>query len=55
MTDKNTLDLARQWAADIDADRETLSQDTIDAAADLINGLPDAWVDADDLRKYISD
>ena len=55
MTDCKNLDLAREWAADIDADRETLSQDTIDAAADLINGLPDEWVDADTLRKYIAD
>ena len=55
MTDCKNLELARQWAADIDADRETLSQDTIDAAADLINGLPDAWVSVDELRKYIAD
>ena len=55
MADKYTLDLAREWAADIDADRQTLSQDTIDAAADLISSLPDSWVDADTLRKYISD
>lgn len=47
------LDLARQWAADIDADRQVLSQDTIDAAADLIKALPDSWVDAKELRKVI--
>lgn len=53
MTNKKALDLARQWAADIDADRQTLSQDTIDAAADLILSLPDSWVDAKELRKVI--
>ena len=55
MTDSHTLSLARQWAADINADRRTLSQDTIDAAADLITSLPDTWVDADDLREYVTE
>lgn len=53
MTDKHTLDLARQWAADVDADRHTLSQDTIDAAADLISSLPDTIVDGDKLREVL--
>ena len=55
MADSHTLSLARQWAADINADRRTLSQDTIDAAADLITSLPDEWVDADDLREYVTE
>lgn len=53
MTDKHTLDLARQWAADVDADRQALSQDTIDAAADLISSLPDTIVDGDKLREVL--
>ena len=52
MTDCKNLELARQWAADIDADRETLSQYTIDAAADLIGSLPNTIVDGDKLRDW---
>ena len=55
MTDCKNLELARQWAADIDADRQTLSQDTIDAAADLISSLPDSIISADDIYGIITE
>lgn len=54
-TASRKLGLARQWAKDIHADRETLSQDTIDAAADLILSLPDHWIAAEELQEVIEE
>ena len=54
--DKNTLDLAREWAATVrDGVNVGPNKDRVRAAADLISSLPDEWVGADRLRKYISD
>lgn len=51
MTDKRTLDLARQWAVNVSPHPD----DPCHAAADLISSLPDEWVSADKLQEFIDE
>lgn len=54
MTDKNALDLARVFAEVVES-RPIAYDEQVRAAAEVVVSLPDEWVDADTLRKYISD
>lgn len=54
MTDKHTLDLAREWAEWVREIPSDYSEIAV-AAAEVISDLPDEWVSADTLRKYITD
>ena len=56
MTSKNTLDLAREWAATVrDGVNVGPNKDRVRAAADVVASLPDEWVDAGNLQRFIDD
>ena len=57
MTDCKNLELAREWAEWMHDNPDVYggTSERSRAAADLISSLPDSWVDADTLRKYIAD
>ena len=52
--DKNTLDLARVFAESVES-RPSAYDEQVRSAAEVVSSLPDSWVDADTLRKYIAD
>lgn len=52
MTDKNTLNLAREWAEFVRETPSSYSEIAV-AAADIISSLPDITVDGDKLREVI--
>lgn len=57
MTDKHTLDLARTWVEWVHDNPEIYggTSDRARAAADVVANLPDEWVDAGNLQRFIDD
>ena len=55
MTTNPNLNQAREWAEYLTAQRNIYGDKTVEAraAAEVINALPDEWIDADNLRAVI--